>query len=214
MDSLFLKIDADENYQFYEKFERLSPLRKKIWKKVVDKSRKYIVFKVRQSKLATWCECSRSAISEAFKLFKEYGWMWLQSTGWKRPKIIEISTSKKQMDLDKKSYFHRVQATYRATLTTSTTKINTSRASSSFEVPLHIERLGISFKNKLKLSLVPENIYNQALETAKYHHAKGMEFKTSIENYVVGTAIRMAEKMKLPMNWKGYYQKMKDYKGC
>jgi len=209
---LYLSVESDENYKFYEIFDRLSPLRKRIWKKITEKSRAYNVFKISQSKLATWCFCSRSAISEAFALFKSFGWMWLESTGWKRPKTINIPISKRQMDLDKKQYFHRVQATYTATLTTSTRKCITSTTGSQnlgLKIAPHLEKVRISEQSKLKLSLVEENYYHSALERAKAKHAKGELSPERIERYVVGTALNMAKTHGQNINWPGYYQSMK-----
>lgn len=210
--SLFLQVDSNEQYQFYEKFDRLSPLRQRIWRKLIEKSRDYVVHKTNQSKLAKWCGCSRSAISEAFRIFKTYGWMWLQSRGWKRSKIIEIPISKRQMDLDKKSYFHRVQATYRATLTTSTRKSSASTTGSQIlglKIAPHLEKTKFCIKDKLKLSLVAENFYKAGMEAAEEKYNKGKLPSDRIFKYIIGTAISMAKKVGEKINWPSYYHTLK-----
>lgn len=214
--TLYLEIDASESFEFFKFFDNLSPLRKKIWNKLVEKATQWTIVCPSQTTIAMWCHCSRSAINEALSLFKKYGWLWLRSRGWKKSKIVEIPTSLKQIDVRNKSYFHRVRATYRATHTSITKEIYTGKetgsSSEEFSVPFHIDRLGISLKTKLKLSLVPENIYNNALETAKAKHAKTpFESPDKIEFYVAGTAIHMAKKKGIYLNWKGYYEAIKKF---
>lgn len=189
---LWLKIDQDERSEFFELYDTLSPLRKKIWNKVVQKARHYKICNFSQSKLADWCDCSRSAISEAFKLFKEWGWLWLKSRGWKRTKTINIPLSKKQIDVTNRQYFKRVEATYRATHTYSKYKSNTSRPG-EIKIPDYLRKKDIPIEAKLKLSLVSEHIYQEAYYQCQKKCKNGWKPNDPIA-YFVGTAMRMAEK--------------------
>lgn len=203
--SLYLKIDQDEAANFFEKYDTLSPLRKKIWQKTVALTRRWLVAQPSQSKIAAWCGCHRSTVSEAFRLFKKWGWLTLLSRGFKKSKTLLISTSKKQIDLYNRQYFKRVEATYRATHTYSTYKKRTSRETGTLDIAFYLRNLNISLDAKLKLSMVPEVIYRDALESAKSDAKKGKKFDNK-ERYLVGVAIKMAQKRGYPLNWGAYYR--------
>ena len=212
---LYLKIDQDENFEFFEKYDALSPLRQKIWRKIADLARKWAVCKPSQSKIAKWCECSRSAVSEAFKLFKEWGWLSLLSRGWKKSKTLLIPHSKRQMDIINRQYFKRVEATYRATHTYSIYKNNTSIDSEAVKKsfnklePSHLgHKLGFSIDGSLKLSLFSESIQQEALRKAKFLGKSGWR-PDSDEKYFIGMMVKIAENQGQKIDWRSYYQAKK-----
>lgn len=201
---LYLKVDEDENYKFFQLYHTLSALRKKIWNKIVQYARKWPKFQTSQSKIAKWCGCSRSAISEAFKLFKEWGWMSLISRGWKKTKTIFIPETKQQIDTVKQEYFKRVEATHRATHTYSIYKNITSRRTGEIEIPQYLRNLNIPIEAKLKLSLVPEYIYQETKYKCQKKAMTGWKPDKEV-NYFVGTAINMAIEKGHSINWRTYY---------
>jgi len=202
--SLYLKIDQDENAEFFQKYDTLSPLRKKIWDKIAECTRKWLVACPSQIKIATWLGCHRSAVSEAFKLFKEWGWLALLSRGFKKSKTLLISHSKRQIDVVNRQYFKRVEATYRATHTYSTYRKVTGRKAGRLDIPIYLQKLNLSLDQKLKLALVSEITYRDALESAKLDHSRGKKIN-EINGYVVGTAIKMAQKRGERLEWGKYY---------
>lgn len=205
--SLYLKIDQDENFEFFEKYEPLSPLRKKIWKTIVGCARKWIVACPSQSKIAKWCECSRSAVSEAFKLFKEWSWLTLISRGFKKSKTLLISTSKKQIDIDKRNYFKRVEATYRATHIYPSNKKLTGRPTGEIEIPHYLRKKEIPLEAKLKLSLISERTYIDCWESLKKKAKTGWKPDDELK-YFTGTAIQMAIDRGEKLDWRKYYKVM------
>ncbi len=208
MNELYLKIDQDENFEFFEKYDSLSPLRQKIWRKIADLCRKWVLCKPSQTKIAEWCGCCRSAVSEAFKLFKEWGWLSLLPRGWKKSKTLLIPHSKRQIDVVNRQYFKRVEATYRATHTYSTYRKVTGRKTGGLDIPIGIQKMNLSYENKLKFSLVSEKTRQDALESAKLDYSRGKIIHKQ-EDYVIGTAIKMAQKRGETLDWRAYYRSLK-----
>lgn len=207
--ALVLQIETSETYDFFVLYDNLSPLRQKIWNKIVQCCRDWTICVPAQATLAGWCGCSRSAVSEAFKIFKDYGWMSLQSRGWKRSKKIFIPHSKQQIDVIGRNYFKKIEATYRATYISSTYKKRTSKdglsASKPLDIPIWLMNLKISQEAKLKLSLLPESIFQETHHQCKRKAKLGFKPENE-ENYFVGTAFKIAEKKGVTINWRSYYE--------
>ncbi len=203
--SLYLKIDQDEASEFFEKYDSLSPLRKKIWNKAVALTNRWKVCNPSQTKIATWCMCSRSAVSEAFRIFKEWGWLALLSRGFKKSKTLLISHSKRQIDVFKRQYFKRVEATHRATYTYSTFKKITSRKTGSLHISEHLKKLNISLDAKLKLSLVSENIFQETKYQCEKKSKTGWKPRDETK-YFIGTALGIAKNRGFKLDWPAYYR--------
>lgn len=207
--SLYLKIDADENAEFFTRYDMLSPLRQKIWNKICQLCRRWLVAKPSQSKIAEWCGCSRSAVSEAFKLFKEWGWLTLLSRGFKKSKTILISPSKTQLDVIKREYFKRVEATYGATHTYSIYKNITGRRKGEIlQPPKCVEKFGFELKDSLKMALVPEVTLQEALRKAKDLGKQGWR-PDKDGPYLAGIAVNMAKNNGIALDWPSYYRSLK-----
>jgi hypothetical protein len=203
--SLILEITTNEAHDFCVLYDGLSPLRKRIWDKISSLSRSWTDVKPSQSKLAEWCKCSRSAISEAFKIFKDYGWMDLLSRGWKRSKRILIHPTKRQIDVAGRCYFSQVRATHRATHTTTyQPKKSTSRVTSEIAIPQRVENMKISLDSKLKLSMVSEYIIQETIYQSQKKSKQGFK-PNNAEKYFVETALKMAQKQGLKLDWRSYY---------
>lgn len=202
---LYLKINQNENSEFFALYDTLTPLRKKIWNKICQKARNYKVCNFSQTKLANWCGCSRSAVSEAFKLFKEWGWMWLQSRGWKKTKTLHIPLSKQQIDVVERKYFKRVEATYRATHTYITNKKITGKPS-ELKIKPFLLKYQDSFTHDqlLKLSLLPDSIVYESFDICKKNHSRGIEIKNPPQ-YCVEIAIKRTQLRGIPINYRQYY---------
>lgn len=79
-------------------------------------------------------------------------------------------------------------------------------------IPDYIKRLSkLPHELKLKLSLVPEGVFEYALEGAKNKANMGLQIKDK-NNYVVGSAIRIAQKRGISLDWIAYYASLKKYK--
>lgn len=205
---LYLKISQDEAYEFFEKFNALSPLRKEIWKYTLWCVKNHLYCVPSQSHIAEKKGCCRQAVSEAFKVFKEYGWLSLRSRGFKRSKIISIPLHLQQIDLVKKNYFRRVETTSRATRNYSNFTKKTSRTGYPQKVDLKVpeiaHKLGFSLDSGLKLGLLTESILQETLYQAKQLGKKGFK-PANEERYFVGMAFGIAKKEKFTPNWRAYY---------
>lgn len=203
--ALTLQLDTDELYDFFVLFDNLSPLRKRIWMKIVAMCRRWTISIPSQSTIAKWCKCSRSAVSEAYRIFQDYGWLVLQSRGWKRSKKHFISESKKQIDMQNRRYFKRVEATYRATHTVSSYKKNTSvKPTGEISIRERFKNRGIPLSVQLKLSMVTEACFEEAYFQCMKKADKG--FKPDDEcKYLCGVALSIAQKRGERLNWPAYY---------
>lgn len=212
--ALYLKLETDENYDFFVLFDNLSPLRQKIWRKLVQKCQAWTLVQPNQTSIAKWCGCSRSAVSEAFRLFKDYGWLSLQSRGWKRSKKIFIPLSKQQIDLEKKDYFRSVKATYRATHTNITRETYTGKKTAGDIAIRHpLKNKEMPLELKLKLSMVSECTFNEALFQCKKIAKKG--FKPNDEaKYLSGVCINIAKRKGEKLDWRSYYSTLNKMNGC
>ncbi len=202
--SIYLEVKCDENLDFFEIYDMLSPLRKRIWNKIAEKCRSWTNVIPSQSTIAKWCDCSRSAVSEAFRIFKNHGWIYLQSRGWKKSKKICMPHSKQHIDVVNRKWFKTVRATHRATHTYNTYTKDTSSRTGEIAIPQYLGKLDISTDSKIKLSLVPEHIYQETLYQCQKKSKLGFKPECA-EKYFVGTAIKMAEKMGLKIDWRSYY---------
>lgn len=95
--------------------------------------------------------------------------------------------------------------------TSNTSKEETGNlAKDSLKIPDYIKPLKIPLEDKLRLSLVNESCFRQAMETAKLRHKKGKV--KDINSYVVGTALKIAEKLGHKLDWASFYETLNFYK--
>lgn len=212
MNQLSLDINEDDAYNFFCAYDKLSPLRKEIWKLTVWWVKRFPVAKPSQLTIAEKANCSRSAVSEAFKIFKESGWLYLISRGFKRSKILGIPIHLQQMDLVNRQYFKRVEATYRATHSYSSYKRHTGVTSTlkkESEIPFYLKKLGISNEQKHKLSVFPEFIFHEAFHICKRKANRGFIPERDEFQYFIGVAKKLSENHKVVPQWHKYYQSRK-----
>jgi len=204
VENITLTIHQDEKYNFFQAYDQMTPLRKKIWKLTLWWCKRFPCANPRQATLGKKLGCSRSAVNEAFCEFKILGWVHLISRGAHRPKVIVISHHILQIDLIKREYFKRIEATATATHSYSSYR-DTSRRPGLIEIPQYLKKLDIPLEAKLKLSLVPEYIYQETFYQCKKKSKTGWKPDDPIR-YFVGTAMRMAENSGLRIDW-GKYMK-------
>ena len=204
MNEIVLKINQDEKYEFFCLFDKLSKLRKEVWKLIVWWCKRFTTAQPSQTRIAEKLGCCRSAVSEAFKLFKTYGWMFLTSRGFKKSKILGIPQHLQQIDLVNREYFRRVEATYRATHSYSNIKKNTSKAC-EIKIPFYLEKKDLPLEVKLKLSLVPENVYQETYHQCKNRFKAGFRPRNDFK-YFVDTALGIAKNNAIKINWPSYYR--------
>lgn len=206
--SLYLKIDQDAATNFFTLYDPLGPLEKKIWNAAVWWVKKFPCAHPKQIKIADHVGCSRKHVNRALAKFKKYGWLYLTSRGAKRTKIIGIPAHLVCLDVVNREYFKRIEVTSKVTHSSSRFPNSTSRKTGGLDVPLDVQKMKISFENKLKLSMVSEKVRQDALESAKLDHGKG-KILANIENYVAGTAIKMAQKRGERLNWPEFYRQLR-----
>ena len=219
-----LQVEQDEIYTFQSSYRLLSVLRQRIWLRVLWYVSTYPTAFPTQKRLAESCNCSRSAISEAFRIFQDLGWLVLISRGYKKSKVLIVPPQFQAPELYqgnglKKTSFVYERATYRATpIKISIKEEETSKATGSLKslfeeeigksLPHYISRLNISIQDKVKLSLVSERAY----QDAKHHYnrmiKKGFKPKNEVR-YFVGTAINIAINLGEVINWFHYYKTLR-----
>lgn len=215
MQEAFQKITKNQLWDFFAKYDKLSPIQKKIWGRARWYCLKYPNARPTQTKIANGIPCSRCWVNRTLALFQSYGWMTLISNGARRAKTIAIQDFLLSVDLAKREYFRRIELTAGLTHSYSSKLKNTSKGSAGsfcakrepppIKIAPHLEKLkNLPLDAKLKLSLLPEAYLQRALETAKYWHSNGKKFDDEVK-YVVGTALKMAQKDKFPINWRSYY---------
>jgi len=77
-------------------------------------------------------------------------------------------------------------------------------------IPERIDKMDLPYEIKLKLSLVPEGIFQNVLDSARWKHKHGWVIRDQ-NNYVVGAAIKMAQKQGIRLDWPAYYSSLKKH---
>lgn len=219
-------LQLDRSLGFNSKFSILSPLQKKFFRLLQWSFRKQPKVFPGQQHLADILKCSREWVNKMLRKFFSFGWITWISRGRKRsneyqmpPELVSLDLSKNQ-SLTKESFTppftHIPMNTSRTTSIRETGSLNEKfvkkRAYEKriIHIPERIDRFKIPYEIKLKLSMVPEGILNLALETARHQSKKGWQISHE-NNYVAGTAIRMAQKQNIKLDWPAYYSSMKNY---
>lgn len=218
-----LEIQQSEFYSFFSLYDKLSIIRKRIWQQVCWFVRRHMHAYPSQTKIGEGAGCCRQAVSEAFRLFKSYGWLWLESKGYKKPKELYVPKHLLQIDLINREYFETVRATYRATLVLNKQKLITShelptkvdqekrllkwnQPTIPVEIPTYLQNRKMSLDAKLKLSMISEEIVLKAEEKMK---KKGGRIGNP-ENYLVQASLKEAQIKGYKLNWRGYYHTLKE----
>lgn len=216
-------IKSDHHWDFYVEYDRLGELQKQIWMTACWWVKRFPLAFPKQQKIADEVGCSRKHVNNTFKKFKELGWLCLHSRGARRTKVLGIPTHLLMIDPYDRQAFRSIEVTSQVAHSFSNVKKNTSRLSGVFSerfgqriglpkqsllIPDYIQKTKLSLKKKLKLSLLPQNIYQNALESTKRKHALGHigNDPERIERYMIGTAFKMAKKASIPLNWGLYYE--------
>lgn len=210
---IVLEIHQDEAFNFFAEYDKLSALQKEIWKYISWFAKSRPVAFPSQTKMAAKFKCSRKHVNRTLALFRKWGWLWLQSRGRKKSKILNIPSHLLQLDIGKREYFKRVEVTSKVTHSLSRRHGNTSGKTGGFhldlQIPEYLQKTRLSQEHKLKLALVSQRSYQEALEIAKFMYSKGKVQADKVESYVVGTAIRLSEKYGEKLEWKRYYETIK-----
>jgi hypothetical protein len=216
MPKLNLEIETSDSWEFFQEYDKLTPLQQKILMLTIWWAKKFPTANPKQETIAKKAACSRKYVNEMFRRFEKLGWLWLESRGTYRPKILVIPSHILQMDVYQRKYFKRTEVTASVTLNISSTKKKTGEEkngglTSPIQIPSHLQGLKISFDSQLKLSLVPEHIYQEALYSCKVHQKNGKTFDNP-ESYLVGAALRIARSKQLYINWHSYYKTIEKWK--
>ncbi len=162
----------------------------------------------KQSTIAFKCKCTREHVNKTLALFKKIGLIKIVYQGRKSPRLIKFLKHKNEI-------FSYVEFTSKFTakgiedikdtsyeeLAYFKEILNEERKKDPVIFPIHLRDLGISYDQKLKLSLCSESAYQLALERAKKLQ-KGIK---NIPQYVVGAAISIEIQRGTKLNWSKYY---------
>lgn len=206
---LNLIVSEDQKFAFFAEYDKLGNLQKDIWRAAVWWCNRFPCACPRQSKIAEKVGCRREHVNRAFAKFKKFGWLHLTSRGFKRTKIIGIPLHLLQLNVVKREYFRRVEITPERTHSYSRLPRNTSRegpvAKKQLEVPGWLmSKASFSHDSKLRLSLLPESVYQEASFQWKKKVSQGFKADNP-EKYFVGMAFKIAEKKEIKVNWGSYY---------
>lgn len=205
---LTLSVNEDLNFEFFSEFDKLGNKEKEVWRLLVWWTKRFPTAYPSQTTIARKAECTREHVNRSISKFKKLGWIALGSRGPKKTKYIIIPLHLLQMDLVKREYFRRVDITSKITHSYSRkpriTGTNGPVAPKPLDVPNWLEKLGISFDSKLKLSLLPESVFQETLYQCTKKAKQGFK-PDNEERYFVGTAFRIAEKGGVKVDWKSYY---------
>jgi len=210
---ILLEIEQDQKYEFFQKYDALGDLQKQIWCKIVDYCKAYPCAFPKQAKIAQEEKCSRKHVNRTFKKFIEFGWLKLKARGARRTKILIVPDSFIQIDVINRKYFKRVEVTRGSegkvtsggSHNTFNKKKETSTEAGEIAIPHYLEKLPIPWDSKLKLSLLPENIYQETLYQCEKKARSGF-FPDDQVKYFVGTAVKMAQKNGIRIDWIKYYK--------
>lgn len=220
-----LTIKTDYHWDFYLEFDKLGDLQKQIWMATCWWVKRFPAAFPKQQRIADEVGCSRKHVNNTFKKFKDLGWLYLLSRGSRRTKVLGVPCHLVTMDPYHRKGLRSVEVTSEVTHSISNIKERTSKRAGVFsekfgqkigppdpklEIPDYIQKTKLSLKKKLKLSLLPQNIYHNALETTKRMHLKGFigNEPDRFERYMIGTAFKMAKKARIPINWGSYYDEV------
>jgi hypothetical protein len=222
-----LNITTDNHWDFFTEFDKLGEMQKQIWMTTRWWVKRFPLAFPKQQKIADEVGCTRKHVNNTFKKFKQLGWLHLMSRGARRTKVLGVPHHLVSIDPYDRKAFRRVEVTSEVTHSISNIKRNTSNLPGVFSnkfgqkigppktglvIPHYIQKTKLSLQRKLKLSLLPQNIYENALETTKRKHAAKLLGNDSdrIERYMIGTAFKMAKKASIPINWALYYNTLQE----
>jgi len=163
---------------------------------------------MKQKTIADRCGCTRKHVNETLALFKKIGLVQLVYQGQRRPRIIKFLQPKNKI-------FSYVEVTPEVTPKGIEGFEDTSNKELAYFkgilqqeerkrgiiFPNYIACLGITFEQKLKLSLCSESSYQTALEKAK---RKAKQIR-DIPSYVIGATLKIEEKKGNRIDWKKFY---------
>jgi hypothetical protein len=206
--NISIEVHQDEKFNFFSEYDKLGNLQKDIWRAAVWWVKRFPCAHPRQSKIAEKVGCTREHVNRAFSKFKKLGWLYLTSRGRRRTKILGIPLHLQSLDIVKREYFARIEITSKITHSYSRLPKRTSRGTGDsfheLQIPSYLEETKFTLEQRLKLSMIPENFYRNGIESVNYQIKKGRKIPDPC-GYVVGAALRMAEKAGVFLDWKRYY---------
>lgn len=215
LNELTLSINQDTLYEFFNAYDPLSPLQKKIWKAMVWWCKRFPSAFPSQEKIAEHVGCSRKHVNRTIKIFKDLGFLVLIHRGRKRTKVLHIFEQYLAIDIAKRQYFRRIEVTSKVTHSYSNNRTLTSRgtgeiateAKEEIRIPQIAVELNFSRKNALKLGLVTESTLQEVLRKCKNLGSQGWKPK-SAEAYMVGMAINLSKSRNESLDWKKFYRQL------
>ena len=216
MSELILKINQDQQYEFFQSYDRLGEMQKKIWACTVWWCKKFPLAFPRQQKIAEEVGCTRKHVNRTFKLFQELGWLILISRGARRSKILMASEPHMMIDLVNRKYFRKMEVSDGVTHSYPTKKKETSykagylatQPKKQIEIPRIAVELNFSKENSLKLGLVSESVIEETKYQLRKMLAKAWRPEKQHE-YIVGMALTIAKKKGERMDWVSYYRELR-----
>lgn len=212
---------------FFSKYCLLTALQKRLFKLMQWYARKHPALFMAHQTLADHLKCKRETVCRMLKKFLLYGWIKWRSRGKWDTNEYTLPKELIELDLSNNHRFRRDSITPSITPNTMNRKNPTSKGNTGssytrfgkgkpppteriITIPERIDRLNLPYEIKLKLSMVPESYFQSALDSAKWKKAHGYKINDP-NNYVAGSAIKMAKKQGVKLDWPAFYSSMKNY---
>lgn len=220
-------LNVQERKEFLKKYAPLTNLQKELFKLLqwsfIHQPAVFGCHKYFAKKLG----CTREYVCRMMKKFLIYKWITWVSRGKWRSNQYTMSPTLAILEVDKVKMFTKGSITPSITPNYLNTKKQTSEGKNGgfyqdinskkmaskekmIKIPERIDRLNLPYDIKLKLSMVPEAIFQSALDSAKWKKDNGWQIKDP-NKYVAGSALKMAKDQGMSLNWPAYYESMKNY---
>lgn len=194
-------------WEFFSQFDRFTLKQKEMWKVICWYYNKYPCAFPTQTKIANTVlknkrfeKCSRVWVNKTIQRFIGQGWMWLESRGKRRAKIIHITRGFEKIHLIDRMRLRNPKVT---TFSTRSSYSNSyGYSDGSFKIEPWVNK-NLSFENKLKASLFPEYIYAQTVE--ELARRKKPPNIVDEQAYFIGALTRKAKKLGVKIRWKRFY---------
>lgn len=208
VNSYHFQVRKTEVWEFFEFYDDLTPLQKDIWALSCWFVRNKPVAIPSQAYLAKKANCCRKTVNQTLNLFASYGWLTKIDRGARRCKRLLIPDHLVNAHFADRKFLRRPEVTREVTPILSSKNKNTTHGDGILKIQEWVKNLGISEESKLKISLFPEQIFQDTLRQLKNLAKTGFKAHDE-EAYFIGTMKKIAEKRRFKPKWYLFYQRQK-----
>lgn len=187
-----VKVDQANSIDFFLKYDTLGPLQKKIFKCIQWYCLSFSISFPRQEIISKKVGCSRKHVNKTFSLFKKWGWIRVESRGFRSSKRVVMPLKILEMQVTKNHRFMRQEVTSEVTHSyLNKERKNTSIPPTPLKVRFRKPKTGVSIKEFTEKIPPPPQQPNNILK---------------IPRYLQETQLSFEEKLKLSLVTEGNYR--------